>query len=80
MYNMITEQDYMNQIESDVMSGKLTLDELSRVIDGGGNLSRVGGKILDWIQRGSVSLDKVKSLVVQLEECSTSNLVNQWGQ
>lgn len=76
---MFKEKDYLNQIELNHLSGKLTLVEMQNITEGKEPTTEAGKYVVETIQSDLITMDGFKGLVAHIEECSTNNLMQQWG-
>ena len=76
---MIREIDHLNEIECQHLAGKFGLTEMQDIVAGKEPTTKHGELVVHKIQQGLVSMESFKNLVTHIEECSTNNLMEQWG-
>lgn len=72
---MFSKRDYMNQIECSHLAGKLGLTEMQSIVEGKEATTKAGEFVVHCIQKDLITMEQFKGLVIQIEECSTANLM-----
>jgi hypothetical protein len=75
---MITEQDYINDIELKLIRGMVSTDDLRTILSGGVSTNSTAKYCLELIQHGNITKDGLSNLVskhIALEENETARLI-----